>query len=30
MDFQLGEREVEGVVAYMLTLRDPNYRRLPD
>jgi mono/diheme cytochrome c family protein len=30
MDFQLGERDVQAVVAYMLTLRDPNYRRLPD
>jgi mono/diheme cytochrome c family protein len=30
MDFQLGEREVDELVAYILTLRDPNYRRPPD
>jgi len=30
MDFTLGEREVDELVAYMLTLRDPNYRRPPD
>lgn len=30
MDFNLGEREVDALVAYMLTLRDPNYRRPPD
>jgi mono/diheme cytochrome c family protein len=30
MDFYLGEREVDELVAYMLTLRDPNYRRPPD
>jgi len=30
MDFQLREREVDALVAYMLTLRDPNYRRPPD
>ena len=30
MDFYLGDREVEALVAYMLTLRDPNYRRPPD
>jgi len=30
MDFYLGEREVDALVAYMLTLRDPNYRRPPD
>lgn len=30
MDFHLGEREVDRLVAYMLTLRDPNYRRPPD
>lgn len=30
MDFYLIEREVSELVAYMLTLRDPNYRRPPD
>jgi mono/diheme cytochrome c family protein len=30
MDFYLGEREVNDLVSYMLTLRDPNYRRPPD
>ena len=30
MDFSLGEREVDELVAYMLTLRDPNYRRPTD
>ena len=30
MDFFLVEREVNELVAYMLTLRDPNYRRPPD
>jgi mono/diheme cytochrome c family protein len=30
MDFQLRDREVEALVAYMLTLRDPNYQRPPD
>ncbi len=30
MDFQLYERQVDALVAYMLTLRDPNYRRPPD
>lgn len=30
MDFYLSEREVDALVAYMLTLRDPNYRRPPD
>ena len=30
MDFYLAEREVDELVAYMLTLRDPNYRRPPD
>lgn len=30
MDFQLGQREVDELVAYMLTLRDPNYRRPSD
>ena len=30
MDFTLNEREVNALVAYMLTLRDPNYRRSPD
>lgn len=30
MDFYLGANEVDKLVAYMLTLRDPNYRRPPD
>jgi mono/diheme cytochrome c family protein len=30
MDFYLPERQVEELVAYMLTLRTPNYRRQPD
>jgi mono/diheme cytochrome c family protein len=30
MDFSLRESEVNSLVAYMLTLRDPNYRRPPD
>ena len=30
MDFYLQEAEVNALVAYMLTLRDPNYRRPPD
>lgn len=30
MDFYLDEREVDGLVAYMLTLKDPHYRRPPD
>lgn len=30
MDFYLQEAEVNALVAYMLTLRDPNYRRAPD
>jgi mono/diheme cytochrome c family protein len=30
MDFHLNERQVEELVAYLLTLRDPNYRRPPD
>ena len=30
MDFYLGDRQVDALVAYMLTLRDPNYRRPPD
>jgi hypothetical protein len=30
MDFYLVESEVDALVAYMLTLRDPNYRRPPD
>ena len=30
MDFLLHEPEVNALVAYMLTLRDPNYRRPPD
>jgi len=30
MDFHLGEREADELTAYMLTLRDPNYRRPPD
>lgn len=29
MDFYLKDREVDVLVAYMLTLKDPNYRR-PD
>ena len=30
MDFYLDERKVDALVAYMLTLRDPNFRRPPD
>jgi mono/diheme cytochrome c family protein len=30
MDFYLQERDVDALVAYMLTLKDPNYRRPPD
>lgn len=30
MDFSLDERRVDQLVAYMLTLRTPNYRRPPD
>lgn len=30
MDFSLDERRVDALVAYMLTLRVPNYRRPPD
>ena len=30
MDFYLGEPELDKLVAYMLTLRDPNYKRPPD
>lgn len=30
MDFYLSERQADDLVAYMLTLRDPNYRRPPD
>ena len=30
MDFYLGEREVDSLVTYMLTLKDPNYKRPPD
>ena len=30
MDFYLHEPEVRALVAYMLTLRDPNYQRSPD
>jgi mono/diheme cytochrome c family protein len=30
MDFYLGEPEVDKLVAYMLTLRDPHYKRPPD
>ncbi len=30
MDFSLNERQVDELVQYMLTLRDPNYRRPPD
>jgi mono/diheme cytochrome c family protein len=30
MDFYLDERKVDALVAYLLTLRDPNYRRPPD
>lgn len=30
MDFYLQEREVDALVAYMLTLKDPKFRRPPD
>ena len=30
MDFYLNDEQVRELVAYMLTLRDPNYRRPPD
>lgn len=30
MDFYLGDRDVEKLVAHMLTLQDPNYKRPPD
>jgi mono/diheme cytochrome c family protein len=30
MDFYLGDREVDRLVAYMLTLKDPNYTRPRD
>lgn len=30
MDFSLNEPQAADLVAYMLTLRDPNYRRPPD
>jgi hypothetical protein len=30
MNFYLQERDADTLVAYMLTLRDPNYRRAPD
>jgi len=30
MDFYLGEREVDKLVAYMLTLKDPHYKRPHD
>jgi mono/diheme cytochrome c family protein len=30
MDFYLDERKVDALVSYMLTLRDPNYKRPPD
>lgn len=30
MDFYLNERDVDALVAYLLSLRDPNYRRPPD
>ena len=30
MDFWLSEREVDAIIAYMLTLRDPDGRRRPD
>ena len=30
MDFSLRDPEVDALIAYMLTLRDPNYRRPPD
>lgn len=30
MDFALKQHEVDTLVGYMITLRDPNYRRSPD
>ena len=30
MDFYLRDREVNALVAYLLTLKDPNFRRPPD
>ncbi len=30
MNFYLNDAQVQTLVAYMLTLRDPNYRRPPD
>jgi mono/diheme cytochrome c family protein len=30
MDFYLNDAQVNALVAYMLTLKDPNYRRPPD
>ena len=30
MDFYLREAQVDALVAYMLTLQDPNFRRPPD
>ena len=30
MDFWISEREADAIIAYMLTLRDPNERRRPD
>ena len=30
MDFTLSEAQVNELVAYMMTLRDPNYERAPD
>ena len=30
MDFALDDRKVEAIVAYLLTLKDPKYRRAPD
>jgi hypothetical protein len=30
MDFYLNDAQVNELVAYMLTLKDPNYRRPPD
>lgn len=30
MDFYLSDQEVDALVAYMLTLKDPHYKRPPD
>ncbi|MGE0179961.1 MAG: c-type cytochrome [Sphingomonas sp.] len=30
MNFSLSENQVEELVTYMVSLRDPNYRRIPD